>query len=327
MANSQSKVRRYGIVIGVAVLLVTAGCAGFGTSEEQPTQTETTTAPATQTTEQQTTEQQTTESGTGQTTTQSDTDNGTSGGESRSAAASGAMAVVVDDERLDVAAAAETNESSAFWVEDADGTAEWQRTDEEVTLAEGLSKLGVNVTENGIEYEGTTYQDSEDNTSVAVRVNGESVDPEEYVLQQGDEVWVVAITHPLDQSVPGDHIDHDELHVHGQVDMTVDGEDVNFSEPKYETPGHNQHFHFEGDSAPLWHAHSWSVTLEYGMSTLAGINVTEDSVTYDNTTYERNDPGTSLTIEVNGESVDPSRYVLKDGDEVTIEVETENGTN
>jgi len=330
MADSQPTVRRYGIVIGVAVLMVTAGCAGFGTSGEQPTQTETN-ASTTQTTEQQTngsdTGQTTTQSDTGQTTTQSDTDNGTSDGETRSAAASGRMAVVVDDERLDVSAASEANESSSFWVEDAGGTAEWQRTDEDVTLAEGLSKLGVNATENGIEYEGTTYRDTENDTNVAVRVNGESVDPEDYVLQQGDEVWVVAITHPLDQSVPGEHIDHDDLHVHGQVNMTVDGEDVNFSKPKYETPGHNQHFHFEGDSAPLWHAHSWSVTIEYGMSTLAGINVTEDSVTYDNTTYERSDPGTSFTIEVNGESVDPSTYVLKDGDQVTIEVETENGTS
>lgn len=319
MADSQPSVKRYGIVIGVALLLVTAGCAGLGSSGDASGEETTTAAPTTeQTTEQstQTTAEATTQSG-NETTTDD---------ESRSAAASGEMAVVIDNERLDVPSVADTNESSAFWVEDDGGTAEWQRSDEDVTLAEGLSKLGVNVTEDGVAYEGTTYEDSE-NTSVAVRVNGESVDPDEYVLEEGDEVWVVAITHPIEEHVPGDHIGHDELHVHGYINMTVNGEEVNFDQDKYKQPGHSQHFHFEGDTAPLWHAHSWSVTLQYGMDTLTGISVTEDSVTYENTTYERSDSGTSLTIQVNGESVDPSTYVLKDGDKVTIEVESSNDSS
>lgn len=319
MAASLTNAKRYGIVIAVSLLLVTAGCSGAGSSPDAtPTNatTSASTTPASNATTAQSTTQQT-EQSTTQTTTEDD---------SRTAAAGGEMAVVIDDERLDVSEIASTNESSPFWVEDSGATATWQRTDADVTLAEGLETLGVTVTENGVAYDGTTYRDGADNTSVAVRVNGVSVDSD-YVLQEGDEVWVVAVTHPLDQPVPGDHIEHDELHVHGYINMTVDGEAVNFSQPKYKTPGHNQHFHFEGDTAPLWHAHSWSVTLGYAMDTLPGINVTEDSVTYDNTTYERGDAGTSLTVEVNGDVVDPSRYVLKDGDKVTIEVESSNSSS
>lgn len=322
MAASLSTAKRYGIVLAVALMLVTAGCAGVGSSPDDGA-TNTTTGVS------QTTQQSTTQGTTDGTQTTSDTTQTTSnatqttsdGENSRTAAASGEMAVVIDDQRLDLGEVAATNESSQFWVDASGGTATWQRTDAEVTLADGLARLGIDVTQNGLSYEGDTYENSE-NTSVAVRVNGNSVDPDEYVLEDGDEIWVVAITHPLEQKPAGDHIAHDDLHVHGHIDMTVNGEEVNFSQSKYKTPGHNQYFHFEGDSAPLWHAHAWGVQLGYAMSTLPGINVTEDSVTFDNTTYERSDDGTSITIQVNGEPVDPSTYVLKDGDTVTIEVES-----
>lgn len=321
MAASLSRVKRYGIVLAVAAMLATAGCAGVGSS---PDGTEANATTAAEPTSQQT-EQATTQATTGDTQTTSADNESSTGNESRTVAASGEMAVVIDDQRLDLGEVADANESSPFWVDASGATATWQRTDADVTLAEALAKLGVNVTENGVAYEGTTYEDS-GNTSVAVRVNGNSVDADEYVLQQGDEIWVVAITQPLEETPAGDHIDHDDLHVHGYINMTVNGEEVNFSQSKYKTPGHNQYFHFEGHTAPLWHAHAWGVQLGYAMGTLPGINVTEDSVTYENTTYERSDAGTSITIQVNGEPVDPSTYVLKDGDKVTIEVESSNGS-
>lgn len=317
MAASLPTAKRYGIVLAVALMLVTAGCAGFGSSSDDPaTNTTTGAAPTTEATNQSTTSQDTTDE-----TQTTATDN-----ESRTAAASGDMAVVIDNERLDLGEAAETDDSSQFWVDASGATATWQRTDEDVTLADGLANLGVNVTENGVAYEGETYANGDD-TNVAFRVNGESVDPEEYVLEDGDQIWVVAITQPLEEAPAGEHIDHDEFHVHGTVDMTVNGESVNFSQDKYKTPGHNQFFHFEGNSAPKWHAHTWGVTIQYGMGTLPGINVTDDSVTFDNTTYESSEDGTSITVEVNGESVDPSTYVLKDGDELTIEVESSGSSN
>lgn len=324
MAASLPNAKRCGIVIAVSLLLVTAGCSG-GSSPGEPSTNATTVAPTTAPASNATTVQPTTDT-TGEQANGTTDEPTTTDGESRTAAASGEIAVVVDDRRLDVSEASTANASSPFWIEDDSATAVWQRADANVTLAEGLATLGVTVTDDGLSYDGTTYRDAAENTSVAVRVNGDSVDADEYVLQQSDEVWVVAVTHPLDQSVPGTHIDHDELHVHGTIEMTVNGEAVNFSRPKYETPGHNQHFHFEGDTAPLWHAHSWSVTLGYAVDTLPGMDVTEDSVTYDNTTYERSDSGTSLTIAVNGDPVDPSTYVLKDGDEVTIEVESTNSS-
>lgn len=313
MAHSLSRLKRVGVVLAVAALMVTAGCQG------SPGGTTTQTTEATQTTAAATTTQaggggttsQTTQ--TNQTTTQAD--------EERSVAASGEMAVVIDDARLDLAAAAESNDSASFWFGSTGTT--WERTDANVTLADALERVGVNASNDSITYEGTTYTETS-NTTVVMRVDGEPVDPSEYVLQEGDQVWVEVLTHPVDQDVPGEHIPHDKLHIHGNITFTVDGDTVDFTRDEYQNAGHSAFFHFEGGDA-YWHAHSWSVTLKYAMSTLQGINVTENSVTYNGTTYDRGEA--QITIQVNGESVDPSTYFLKDGDQVTITVESEGGSN
>lgn len=311
MAASLPSINEFGTVFVVALLVVTAGCSGLplGTAANTTSTTAnpTTIAPTTQSTTTTSAEQTT-----------------TTAAEPRSVAASGEMAVVIDDRRLDPLSLADTNKSSEFWFDEESNSGEWQRTNASVTVAEALATMGIDVSANSISYDGTTYRDSASNTSVAVRVDGESVAPTEYVLKPGDQVWVVVITHPLDQSVPGDHIGSQALHVHGQIDMTINGEAVDFTKDKYQIPGHNAHFHFEGSSAK-WHAHSWSVTLSYAMGTLPGISVSEGSVTFNNTTYDRSDPGTTITFEVNGEPVNPSRYVLKDGDKITITVTTEDG--
>lgn len=308
MAQSLSRLKRVGVVLAVAALLVTAGCQG------SPGGTTTQTTEATQTTAAATT----TQAGGGGTTSGTTEQTTTQGDQEQSVAASGEMAVVIDDERLDLAAAAESNDSASFWVGSSGTT--WERTDANVTLADALERVGVNASNGSVTYEGTTYTESTSNTTVVMRVDGEPVDPSEYVLQEGDQVWVEVLTHPVDQDVPGDHIPHDELHIHGDISFTVNGDSVDFTRDKYQNAGHSAHFHFEGGDA-YWHAHSWSVTLKYAMSTLQGINVTEDSVTYNGTTYERSNA--QITIQANGEPVDPSTYFLKDGDQITITVESE----
>lgn len=109
-------------------------------------------------------------------------------------------------------------------------------------------------------------------------------------------------------------------HYHGTIEMTVAGEQVDFSQQQYQLQA--DEFHFEGGDGERWHAHAPGVTLEYAMATL-GIEVTADSVTYEGTTYGDSDSGTTVVVEVNGESVDPAEYVLEDGDHVRIEVQTE----
>jgi len=99
----------------------------------------------------------------------------------------------------------------------------------------------------------------------------------------------------------------------------IDGERIDFSQSEYQVV--DRRFHFEGGDGERWHVHATDVTLGYGMGTL-GINIDGNNVTFDGTTYSDSDPNTDVTVEVNGQSVDASRYVLKEGDRVRIAVET-----
>lgn len=99
-------------------------------------------------------------------------------------------------------------------------------------------------------------------------------------------------------------------HEHGTINVTIDGETLDFSRDRYQVgETGNRRLHFEGGTA-VWHKHATGITVEYALS-VHGIQVTEDSVTVDGTTYRASDPGTEVTVEVNGEPVDPSEYVIQ----------------
>lgn len=121
-------------------------------------------------------------------------------------------------------------------------------------------------------------------------------------------------------------------HEHGTIEMRVLGEAVDFGRDRYQLQA--DRFHFEGGVGQVWHTHATGVRLAWAMDTL-GIGVTEDSVTFQGTTYRDDDPNTEVTVEVNGESVDPETYVLSgtpragradQGDHVRIVVRRTNGT-
>jgi len=222
-----------------------------------------------------------------------------------SASASGSMTAVVAGTELTPA----PSDGAAIQFESDDER--WRLDESGVTLATALSQAyDIEVDDGAVTRDGTTYRDGRDGASIHVRVNGESVDPAQYELSDGDQVWFTVETEEMDVEVPGEYISHDDQHIHGDIDFVVEGEEIDFSAERYQS-GH-RHFHFEGGAAEPWHAHSWSVTLGYAMSTLDGIELADGEVTYDGTTYE--DP----TVEVNGESVDPDEYFLKDGDSVRI---------
>lgn len=97
-------------------------------------------------------------------------------------------------------------------------------------------------------------------------------------------------------------------HEHGTIEMTVLGEQVDFSQAEYQNVA--DRFHFEAGEGRVWHKHATGVTLAWGMDTL-GIGLTEDSVTFQGTTYEDSDPEYDVTITVNDRPVDPEDYVLQ----------------
>ena len=111
------------------------------------------------------------------------------------------------------------------------------------------------------------------------------------------------------------------VHYHGTMNVTIDGQTLDFSRDRYQMQD-RQYFHYEGGDGSQWHVHGEDVTLEYALHTL-DIQVTADSVTFEGTTYSDDDEGTTVTFEVNGDSVNPRDYVLQDGDEVRVIVTTE----
>jgi len=116
-------------------------------------------------------------------------------------------------------------------------------------------------------------------------------------------------------------------HEHGTMDVSIDGQRIDFSQSEYQLAADK--FHFESGNGRVWHKHATGVTLEWAIATL-GIGVSEDTVVYDGTVYSDSDPGTNVTVEVDGQPVDPQTYVLQGGsdtnpeagDSVRIVVET-----
>ena len=113
--------------------------------------------------------------------------------------------------------------------------------------------------------------------------------------------------------------DNGAVHYHGDITVTIDGRTLDFSERRYQL--RNDHFHFENGVGDRWHGHSRDVTLAYAMRTV-GVDVTRNAVTFDGTTYRDSEGGTTVTVQVNGNAVDPSSYVLQEGDTIRIVART-----
>ena len=116
-------------------------------------------------------------------------------------------------------------------------------------------------------------------------------------------------------------------HGHGTIEVVIDRRTIDFSRQEYQLLA--DEFHFEGGDGRVWHAHATGITLEWAMATL-NIGVSEDTVVFEETLSRDSDPGTDVTVKVDGEPVDPQTYVLQgteaasagNGDRVRIVVET-----
>lgn len=120
---------------------------------------------------------------------------------------------------------------------------------------------------------------------------------------------------PNDTAAATEPSDLWSVHYHGTIEMRVLGDRVDFSQSAYQLQA--DAFHFENDNGVRWHVHARDVTLGWALASL-DIEVTEASVTFQDTTYEDSDPAYNVSVTVNGEEVDPETYVLQDGDEVRV---------
>lgn len=139
-------------------------------------------------------------------------------------------------------------------------------------------------------------------------------------------IYIVFFAGSGTSGVPADDVtqtptDVNSVHFHGTMNVTIDGTSVDSSNPENVHPRQNPAFHFDYEGDPEWHGHARGITLEYAMATF-GIGVSENEVTFEGTTYDGSDPGTTVIVEVNGEPVDPQTYELQEGDHIFILVET-----
>ena len=123
----------------------------------------------------------------------------------------------------------------------------------------------------------------------------------------------------------------DGTHEHGMIEVTIDGEQLNLTQPEYTRSQGFFHIH-PGQDIPMWHAHGSPITLKYALGTF-GIEVNNDGtvLTFGNETYRESD-GAEIRLEVNGEPVDPD-YTLEgvseeaapegEGDDIKVVVETQ----
>lgn len=291
--------RTYGIAIVFAVLVVLAGCAGPFQSGDASTQDPTATA-------------ESTESTVTTTATEADGDAAPSTTNGTEAEITGRMLFLLDgrDTHVDPWA---SSQADGVWMNDTQ-THRWHVENDSTTLAAALGALGIEASADSLSYGGETYTEPTNETTVAYRVDGTVVeDPGKYVLEDGDEVHVMVYTANL--SVPGREYSSSHPHAHGSLEVTIDGEEVNFSQERYVM--NDAYFHFHGDEGgSRWHAHSTNLTVDYAISAFDDFEMTNGSITVNETTYDAD----QTTVRINGESVDPDRYVLKDGDQIELVV-------
>lgn len=105
------------------------------------------------------------------------------------------------------------------------------------------------------------------------------------------------------------------VHYHGEMNVTVDGQAIDFSQEQYQLQ--DDYFHFERREGTRFHVHGQGVTLEYALETL-DIGVTNTALSFDGTVYRDTNPDQRVVYRVNGEEVNPEQYVLERGDRIEV---------
>ncbi|WP_247729961.1 hypothetical protein [Halovivax limisalsi] len=124
----------------------------------------------------------------------------------------------------------------------------------------------------------------------------------------------------------------DRMDARGDITVVIDGEAVDLTADRFQSE------HASNDSA-AFHLHAgeeeWfmegadPVTAGEAIDLLPHFAFELDDgdpvVTVDGTTYDGTTAETSVAVLVDGESVDPMSYTLRDGDSVRLEIETAAG--
>lgn len=101
----------------------------------------------------------------------------------------GPITATVDGEQIDFSKRKYQLQSDGFHFENNNGD-KWHIHAQDVTLKYALGTVGFNVSENGdrVRFNGKTYEESSE--TVEILVNGEEVNPSEYILQKNDKITI-----------------------------------------------------------------------------------------------------------------------------------------
>ncbi len=126
-----------------------------------------------------------------------------------------------------------------------------------------------------------------------------------------------------------DGSDGEYLDARGTMEITIEGSSVDLTRDRFQAE------HAE-DSALAFHLHDsdeyWYMEAREPVSFAAAIDHIphfeyaneggEHVLTYEST-YDARDPDTEITFRVDGERVEPTEYVLEDGDHLEVDVTTD----
>ncbi|ADD05786.1 uncharacterized protein Nmag_2219 [Natrialba magadii ATCC 43099] len=115
-----------------------------------------------------------------------------------------------------------------------------------------------------------------------------------------------------------------EVHEHGEITVSVDGEAIDFEQSQYYYEELGGTFHFHPDDGNVWHMHPERVTFGEAMSDIE-MPITDAAISIHDTTYDDSDDGTSVDMTINDAPADPNQE-LTEGDHIRIIVETDEGT-
>lgn len=104
-------------------------------------------------------------------------------------------------------------------------------------------------------------------------------------------------------------------HDHASWSVTIEGNTIDFSQDQYQLA--HDYVHFEGGDGSTIHLHATQVTIEYALE-VHGFEADKNSLKYGDVQYNDSEEGTEVIYRVNGQEVDPTTYIIQDGDNVEI---------
>ncbi|XVH32714.1 hypothetical protein ACNS7O_05875 [Haloferacaceae archaeon DSL9] len=117
--------------------------------------------------------------------------------------------------------------------------------------------------------------------------------------------------------------DNGEVHAHGSFNFRVDGRPHYLGDMEENWGDEaNEHFYFsesDGEGDRTWHMHSRGVTLAYAVHGIPVFQFDGSRLAYDGEVYDES----QYSLDVNGEEVDPSEYVIERGDTINLMIESD----